>query len=184
MAIASAALRGGHRVTLVCGPIALRPPEGADFVAVTSAADMARACRAAWPRCDVLIMAAAVADYTPAHRQKAKMKKSAAALTLQLKPTQDVLKTLSSRRQPGQVVIGFALESHDARANAEGKLERKKLDAIVLNRPDALSAAESQVDILIRGQPWLRLPRGPKTATARRIVKIAERLAHRGDGRP
>jgi len=179
LAVASAALAAGHHVTLICGPIALRPPARAKFVSVVSAAEMAEACARAWPQTDVLIMAAAVADYTPAVRRPEKIKKSAAALTLRLAPTQDVLRTLASRRRRGQIVIGFALESHDGRAHAEQKLASKGLDAIVLNRPDALSAASSATELLVRGEAWRPFARSPKATTARRIVKTAERLANR-----
>lgn len=176
-ALAAEALRRGHRVTLVHGPVALPPPAGADCLAITSAADLLSACRRVWPRHDVLIMAAAVADYTPADRSPKKRKKSAAELLIRLKPTTDVLATLSAERAAGQRVVGFALEDDHARARAADKLARKNLDAIVLNRPAAIGADRSQVEWLIRGQPWQTLPSADKRSTARRLIVAIEALA-------
>ncbi|MGE0481501.1 MAG: phosphopantothenoylcysteine decarboxylase [Phycisphaerae bacterium] len=179
-ALAAEALLRGHRVTLVHGPVALPPPEGADCIAITSAADLLRACRRAWPRQDALIMAAAVADYTPAAPARTKRKKSATDLIVRLKPTPDVLATLSAARRDRQLVVGFALEDRRARARAADKLTRKNLDAIVLNRPAAIGADRSRVEWLVRGQAWLTLPPADKRTTARRLIRAIEALAARG----
>lgn len=175
-ALAAAAAARGHRVTLVHGPVALQAPAGVEATPVVSAAEMLAACRAAWGEHDVLIMAAAVADYAPTARLKSKRKKSTHDLLLRLKPTVDILADLSKRRRGWQRVIGFALEDRNARGNAELKLVRKKLDAIVLNSPEAIGRARSSVEILVRGGAWQRLPMAPKEQTARRIVRLAEEL--------
>lgn len=175
-ALAATAARRGHRVILVHGPVAIPVPPGVETRAVVSAAEMLAACRKAWRESDALIMAAAVADYTPIRAARSKIKKSATALTLELKPTADILATLAARRAAGQVVMGFALEDRSPRRNAESKLKRKGLDAIVLNAPTALSSETSQVELLIRGEGWRRLEHAKKERTAERLVRETERL--------
>lgn len=177
-ALARAALARGHRVTLVHGPVALVPPAGARAVSVVSAADMLAACERAWPRHEVLIMAAAVADYTPAEPSPFKRKKQARQVSLRLKPTVDVLARLSANRpSPRAVVVGFALEDRDARRNAERKLASKNLDAIVLNRPTAIGAERCAMELLVRGGRWRRLVLRNKAAHAAEILRVVETLA-------
>lgn len=176
-AIAAAAARRGHRVTLVHGPVLLPPPRGVQCRAVVSADEMLAACRAASVSQHVLIMAAAVADYRPARQLPSKMKKTTDALTLALAPTVDVLKSVAARRPKHQVAIGFALEDRHGRARAEEKLRRKKLDAIILNQPAALSADRSTIEVLDRDSGWIEFGEATKRRHAGRIVKLAERLA-------
>lgn len=175
-ALAAEAARRGHRVTLIHGPVALAPPPGVRAVAVVSAADMLAACERAWPRQDVLIKSAAVADYRPIAALVHKMKKNRRALTLKLEPTTDILAQLARDRRAGQIVIGFALEDRAAREYAEGKLARKNLDALVLNRPTALSADRSTIELLTRIDGWSKPATGSKLAHAKRIIDLAERL--------
>ncbi len=175
-ALAEAAAARGHRVTLVHGPVSLPVPAGVRAVAVVSAAEMLAACVRTWPRQDALVMAAAVADYRPRRVRTSKMKKRKADLRLELEPTEDVLATLSAGRRAGQVVLGFALEDRSPRRNAASKLRRKGLDAIVLNRPAAIGADRSAVEVLVRGQPWKSLPRRQKASQARALIRILEGL--------
>lgn len=175
--IAAAAAGAGCRVTLVHGPVQLDPPAGVRAVAVTSADQMLAACRARWPRHDVLIMAAAVADYRAAKPAARKIKRSRDQRVLKLRPTVDILATLSAERRAGQVVIGFALEDRNGRAEARGKLVRKGLDAIVLNSPAAISAGRAELDVLVRGRRWERWRGAPKAVLAARLVELACRLA-------
>lgn len=175
-ALAAAAARRGHQVVLVHGPVQLKPPRGVKAVAVVSAADLLNACLRSWPKCDALIMAAAVADYAPTQIAQSKIKKNTRARVLRLKPTPDVLATLAGRKQDHQVVVGFALEDRRRRHNAEEKLRRKRLDAIVLNRPAAIGAERSALEILVRGRPWQAFPPMAKTRAAVRLVELAERL--------
>lgn len=179
LALAGAAAARGHVVHLVHGPISLRSPANCTAHAVTSAQDMLEVCQRLWSRCEVLIMAAAVADYRPARPSAVKLKKQPQPMTLQLEPTPDVLATLSAMRGPGQVVIGFALEDVDARTRAADKLRRKNLDAIVLNSPAAIGAEQSRVEVLEAAGEWQALAMGAKSNTALRIIEIAERLASR-----
>jgi phosphopantothenoylcysteine decarboxylase/phosphopantothenate--cysteine ligase len=176
-AIAAAAARRGHAVTLVHGPVTLAPTPGVTIRPVISAADMLGVCRAEWPRQDVLIMAAAVADYRPRRSATRKLKKGADTINLELEPTDDVLAALSKKRRAGQVLIGFALEDRAPRQNAESKLQRKGLDAIVLNPPSAIAVDRSRIEILRRDGRWTRSHLAQKSAHAVRIVTLAEELA-------
>lgn len=176
VALAQAAHRRGHRVTLVHGPLAVAAAQLVSTVAVVSAADMLAVCQRAWPKHDVLIMAAAVADYTPAHPARHKHKKDKPGLILRLKSTTDILATLSAARRADQIVIGFALEDQNERANAESKLRRKNLDAIILNRPEAIGADRAQVEVLIRDAGWSTLRAASKTALAARLIRLVEML--------
>lgn len=133
-AIAAAAQKRGARVTLVSGPVSLSSPEGVTRIDVISAADMAAAV-AEYADADLVVMAAAVADYTPAHAAPGKIKKSDGDLTLRFKRTTDILAGLGAQKKKGQVLVGFALETDDLRANALRKLSSKNLDWIVLNSP-------------------------------------------------
>lgn len=175
-ALAAAARRRGLPVTLVHGPVALRPPTDVRTIPVVSAAEMLTACSRLWPEHDALLMAAAVADYTPARPAEVKRKKSARGLVLRLKPTADILAGLSAARCADQVVVGFALEDRAPRRNAEHKLKRKGLDAIVLNRPEAIGAERSAVEILVSGEGWRSLPAAAKSRHAGRIVRLVEGL--------
>lgn len=132
-AIAHKARNYGAHVTLVTGPTALTPPQGIVVERVTSAGDMLQATRRHLPKADVLIMAAAIADYRAAEIAEQKIKKTGETLTLELVKTADVLRTLAPEKRPGQLWVGFALETQNERTNALDKLARKNLDMIVLN---------------------------------------------------
>jgi phosphopantothenoylcysteine decarboxylase/phosphopantothenate--cysteine ligase len=135
-ALAREAARRGAEVTLVAANVALEAPPGVDVVRVRTAAELAAACDERFEDCDVLLMAAAVADYRPAEPFAGKVKKDEAGgeLRLRLERTEDVLATLATRRRPGQLLVGFAAEHGEgAVANARAKRERKGLDAVVLN---------------------------------------------------
>ncbi|MEP0847518.1 MAG: phosphopantothenoylcysteine decarboxylase [Phycisphaerae bacterium] len=175
-ALAAAALQRGHHVTLIHGPVALRPPRGARCVPVVSAREMLAACEQEWPAHDVLIMAAAVADYTPLVRFAFKRKKAAEPVSVRLVPTVDILSRLSASRTAGQVVIGFALEDRAPRRRAREKLRRKRLDAIILNPPSAMSAPTATIELLVPGAGW-RTFSGTKLATARQLLRAIEPIA-------
>lgn len=134
-ALAREALDRGARVTLVWGVADVAPPAGAEVVPVRSAADMERAMTAAFPACDVCIMAAAVADFRPGEPATSKLRREeGAALSLRLEATPDVLAALG--RHPargGKVLVGYALETGGVPEDARGKLVRKGLDLLVWN---------------------------------------------------
>jgi phosphopantothenoylcysteine decarboxylase/phosphopantothenate--cysteine ligase len=182
-ALAQAARARGHRVTLIHGPVALPAPSRVQAVPVVSAADMLRTCLDRWPDHDALIMAAAVADYTPARPVRTKLKKTASARVLRLKRTTDILATLARGRRSDQVVIGFAVEDRAPRRNAEQKLRRKGLDAIVLNRPAAIGAQRAAVEILVRAGTWQAVRLTSKSRLAARLIRLVERV-HNDAARP
>ncbi len=177
-ALARAALRAGHKVTLIAAPTPLAPPADAEIVHVESAAEMFGAVKKHFAHCDCLIMAAAVADYTPAHPSKTKLKKQAAKLTLELKPTPDILKWAGRQKTRGQILVGFALEDRDLRVSAERKMREKNLDVIVANTPGAIGADISTLHIKTISTGWLEIRATRKTTTARRIIQMVERLCN------
>jgi phosphopantothenoylcysteine decarboxylase/phosphopantothenate--cysteine ligase len=136
LALAQEAQRRGAKVTVVAANVSIPRPPGIEYVDVQTAAELADACAARFAGCDVLLMAAAVADYRPAHAHAGKLKKDATGETLKLDltRTEDVLTGLAARKRDGQLVVGFAAEHGDAAlAYGREKLARKGLDAIVVN---------------------------------------------------
>ena len=125
------ALRGA-KVTLVSGRTALQTPNGVERVDVVTAEDMYNATTEAWKEADGAVMCAAVADYTPKCVADQKLKKSDDDMSIELKRTKDIAKELGATKGD-RILVGFALETNDEEANAEGKLKRKNLDFIVLN---------------------------------------------------
>jgi phosphopantothenoylcysteine decarboxylase/phosphopantothenate--cysteine ligase len=182
-ALTRAALQAGHEVTLITAPTVLKPPPGVKVVSVESAAQMFAAVKEHFARCDCLIMAAAVADYTPARPAKTKLKKQPARLTLELKPTPDILKwagrqgRLCRAHYQSKIVVGFALEDRDLRANAERKMHEKHLDMIVANAPGAIGADTSTLHIKTIDSNWVEIGNAHKTASAGQIIRMIERLA-------
>jgi len=176
-ALARAALKAGHDVTLITAPTALKPPTGAKVISVESAAQMFKAVKAQFPKCDCLIMAAAVSDYTPAKPSQTKLKKQANRLTLELKPTVDILKWAGRHKSGSQIVVGFALEDRDLQVNAERKLREKRLDMIVANAPGAIGAETSTVHIKVGRMEWFEMANQNKATVARRIVSLVEGIA-------
>ena len=132
-AIAEAARERGLLVTLVSGPVNLLPPEGVDVINIESAADMAKAMKTSAQTADIIVMAAAVADYRPRQYSTSKVKKSDGDMCIELERTEDVLLSLGKNKRPGQILVGFAAETDDLLKNAQGKLERKNLDYIAAN---------------------------------------------------
>ncbi|WP_411972543.1 bifunctional phosphopantothenoylcysteine decarboxylase/phosphopantothenate--cysteine ligase CoaBC [Sphingobacterium sp. Lzh-3] len=123
----------GADVTLVSGPSALKIPEGVHAISVTSAAEMLNACEAHFEAADIVVMSAAVADYTPVKVATQKIKKKESEFSIELKKTTDILATLGAKKKENQLLVGFALETNNELENAKDKLVRKNLDFIVLN---------------------------------------------------
>ena len=136
LALAAEAQRRGAKVTVVAANVSIQRPAGIEYVDVQTAAELAEACAARFEACDVLLMAAAVADYRPEDPHAGKLKKdqTGGELNLRLVRTADVLSSLAERRRDGQLIVGFAAEHGEgALAYGRDKLARKKLDAIVVN---------------------------------------------------
>jgi phosphopantothenoylcysteine decarboxylase/phosphopantothenate--cysteine ligase len=173
-ALARAALKAGHQVTLITAPTALEPPTGAELVRVESAAQMFAAVKEHFACCDCLIMAAAVADYAPSRPSQTKLKKQAAKLTLELKPTRDILKWAGRQKKRGQLLVGFALEDRDLRANAERKMRDKRLDMIVANTPGAIGTDTSALHIKTADSDWVQIDNTRKAASAKHIIRMIQ----------
>ena len=173
LSIARAALRRGHQVTLIVGPIEASPPNAARTIRVELAEQMAQACFKHFPRTDCVIMSAAVADYQPTKRQDKKTKKHPGKTTLQLKPTTDILAELGCRKKH-QLLIGFALQTHAARANALAKLKKKNLDYVVVNSPASLASQQIDATILASDARTLSTGTISKLTLARKLVSLAE----------
>lgn len=188
-AVAAAARRLGAEVDLVSGPVSLAPPPGVGVVPVGSAAEMHREVLARAAGCDVFIAAAAVADYTPASPARGKLKKEAAPLRLELRPTRDILAEVAALDDP-PFTVGFAAETEDLERHARAKLERKRLDLIAGNRVDGtefgFDSDRNALLVLWPGGGRADLPAGPKTRLARQLLAlVSERfLAKRTASHP
>jgi phosphopantothenoylcysteine decarboxylase/phosphopantothenate--cysteine ligase len=173
-ALAAAAARRGAEVTLVSGPTALPAPDGCDLVSVTTAAEMQEAVLSRFPRSQVLIAAAAVADYAPARTADRKLKRRSGTLTLELKATPDILAECGRRKKRGQVLVGFAAETEEVLANARKKLTGKRLDIIVANdvsRPGVGFDSDRNAGcLLLTGGRQVALPEMSKDEFAARVL--------------
>ncbi len=140
-ALAERALRRGADVVLISGPTALEAPQGVAIVRVTTTEEMGDAVMRELDRLDVLVMAAAPADYRPVTVSESKLRKGNERTTMELEPTEDILLRVRESKRPDQCVVGFALETENEVENARAKLERKDLDLIVVNNPKVEGAA-------------------------------------------
>jgi phosphopantothenoylcysteine decarboxylase/phosphopantothenate--cysteine ligase len=123
-----------RKALVPAGPTALTTSaKNINRIDVTTAEEMLQMCLQHFQQADVIVMAAAVADYTPEEKAEQKIQKKDTHLTLQLNPTVDILKTIASEKKNNQLVVGFALETHDEIEHAKQKLHTKNLDFIVLN---------------------------------------------------
>jgi len=173
-AIAEAAKAAGHDVVLVAGPVDLATPKGVRRVNVESAREMLVAVREAFEACDALFMAAAVCDFRPARRFRGKWRKKddrQGRASLELVPNPDILASVT-RRKGDRLVVGFALETGDGLRRAMNKLEKKRMDYVVLNGPSALNAARTSVTIIGRDGSQRRLTDRTKRAVAKALVGL------------
>ena len=172
-AIARAAVRRGAAVTLVSGPTNLPVPAYVQMVRVTSAREMFDAVTAAAPEQQIIIKAAAVADYRPATVASDKIKKSDAELQISLARTDDILQYLGEHKKPGQFLCGFSMETKNMLENARSKLARKHLDMIAANNvkdEGAGFAVDTNLLTLITADAELPLPLMSKEAAAHRLL--------------
>ncbi|UPT72578.1 MAG: hypothetical protein M0D55_11480 [Elusimicrobiota bacterium] len=174
-ALAAAAKAAGARVTVVSGPTALPAPRGVAVVRVVTALEMRRETLKRSRAADAVIGAAAVSDWRVPSVARHKIKRSPSAVRLTLVPNPDIIKDAAERRRPGQVFVGFALETRRAAGHARGKLIRKGLDLVVANGPESLASGRIAA-ILVGREGDRRLPPGPKTKVAKTVVAEIERL--------
>ncbi len=188
LSLAAAAARRGADVTVVAANVSLPAPSGVRVVAVQTAAELLDACEARFDAADVLLMAAAVADFRPRAAAADKIKKTGNPPTppaLELEPTTDVLGTLSARRRPGQVLVGFAAETGDGALDyGREKLARKRLDAIVVNdvsRPEiGFDSVENEVTIMTADGAERKLERAGKNVIADGVLTCIDQLLTHG----
>jgi phosphopantothenoylcysteine decarboxylase/phosphopantothenate--cysteine ligase len=178
-AIAEAAVAAGHSVKLISGPASIAPPEGAEFIAITTSDELHDEVHRAVRECDVLVMCAAVSDYKPATVAPRKIKKQKAPFALELVPTRDILASLPGENR-NYLVVGFAAETHDLESNAQKKLREKNCDAIVANdvsQPDSgMESDENAVTIFFRNGETKSISRAAKKIIARELVKIISKM--------
>jgi phosphopantothenoylcysteine decarboxylase / phosphopantothenate---cysteine ligase len=180
-ALADEAVALGADVTVVAANVGLERRPGIRYVDVATAADLKAACEAEFPQADVLLMAAAVADYRPAEAAATKLKKDQSdRLTLELKRTEDVISALAAARRPDQTIVGFAAEHGDgALAYGREKLARKKLDAVVVNdiaRTDiGFEGGHNEVTI-VTATGERHVPRTSKAEVARAVLDTVRDL--------
>lgn len=195
-ALAAAARDRGAQVTLVSGPTAIPPPEGIELVRVQTADEMLRATLNQFQGADLVLKAAAVSDYRPEVRARAKLKKDVIArrgrtfgkgdraIAARLLPTTDILAEIGRRKKPHQVLVGFAAESGDLLRNARKKLRGKNLDLIVANRigvaGEGFEAETNRALVLDRRGRRTQLPLMTKEALASVILDLAQPLLPRG----
>lgn len=177
IALAEELYARGAEVELVLGPTSLQPSyQGIQTLRVTSAAEMADAVLSAFAGKDITIMSAAVADYTPREKAATKIKKQEGTLSLTLDRTRDILKTLGERKQNGQLLIGFALETDNEEAFARDKLKAKNADMIVLNSLRDSGAGfgvdTNKVTVFGKGGWHKEFPAKSKQAVAADIVDL------------
>jgi phosphopantothenoylcysteine decarboxylase / phosphopantothenate---cysteine ligase len=132
-ALAKEFIRRGARVILISGPVAIKPPKGTELFKVVSANEMYDECIRHFTECDITVMCAAVADFTPKIKFDNKVKREKDNLNIELKPTRDIASKLGEMKKKDQILIGFALETDNEFENAYLKLKKKNMDFIVLN---------------------------------------------------
>jgi phosphopantothenoylcysteine decarboxylase/phosphopantothenate--cysteine ligase len=181
-ALAEAANRRGARVVLVSGPTDLKIPDGVDWVPVRATEQMQRAVRERASGASVVIMAAAVSDYRPAAQRDKKLKRGEVSFTLEMEPTPDILAELG-REKRGQILVGFAAETHSVAENARGKLARKGADMIVANDLTQEGAGfdtdTNIVTLYLRDGREIPLPKMTKLDVANQILdRVLELQKH------
>lgn len=172
-AIAYDAMLRGAEVTLVSGPTSLKPVPFVNFVPIQSAEDMAEAVLSAAPEQDVIIKAAAVADYTPKTMAAEKIKKDKGVPAIELKRTTDILKSLGEIKKANQFICGFSMETENLIENSRKKLEKKKIDMVVANNLRVSGAGfqgDTNVVTLITKNGNVALPLMPKSQVAHCIL--------------
>ena len=189
VALAARAAARGAEVTLVAANVSVAPPPGIKVIEVRTAAEMQGACESEFPRSDVLLMAAAVADFRPSAPVAHKLKKSDPSTmpsSIAIEPTEDIVAKLAAGRRPGQLLVGFAAE-HGEGAVAYGrrKLDSKGLDAVVVNdvsRCDIGFDSDANEVVIVTAGGERRVPRASKEEVADAVLDELERQREEADG--
>jgi len=176
-AVAAAAARAGHEVTLLSGPVFLDPPARCRVVPFVSVAELKAALQKHFPWCEALVMAAAVGDFRPEAISESKLHRSDGPIAIRLVPTDDVVGGLAKDKREDQVVIVFAVEDgtyEEIQARARAKLIAKGADFVVANRPAAMAVEQSEACILSTDGVILPWAWRGKDELAERIVGLLE----------
>jgi phosphopantothenoylcysteine decarboxylase/phosphopantothenate--cysteine ligase len=186
-ALAAAAARRGAQVGLISGPTSLPDPPGLELVRVETTEQMRNEVARRFPKCDVLIAAAAVADFAAAKVIAGKMKKNSMPRAVELRSTPDILAECGGNKKRGQVLVGFAAETGDLIANARAKLESKHLDLIVANdvsRPGTGFGSERNAGYLLFADGTeTELPEMAKAAFAEVVIDAVSTIRTKGGQR-
>ncbi len=177
-AVASAAVRGGHRVTLLSGPVCRRVPEGAALLPFRDFQELSDGLAAHFKQCDVLVMAAAVADFQVADRRNRKIHRSGGAVRITLEPTEDLAARCGRDKNDVQRIVVFAVEDGTVEEREQKALEEmkaKNADFSVVNTPAAIDSESSEACILDAGGVVIPWAVRPKPALAREILKLLEK---------
>ena len=172
-AIARVAMQRGADVTLISGPVSIEPPPFVHVVPVISAADMFEAVKTESADADIIIKAAAVADYTPEQVASEKIKKKDGGSSISLLRTTDILKWLGENRKPGQFLCGFSMETENMLENSKAKLDRKNIDMVIANNLKVKGAGfgvDTNVVTIITKSEVKELPQMSKDAVAGQIL--------------
>jgi phosphopantothenoylcysteine decarboxylase/phosphopantothenate--cysteine ligase len=186
-ALAAEAVRRGAEVTVAAANVSLDSPPRARVINVGTAAELKAVCEEWFERCDVLLMAAAVADFRPAGAATTKIKKDGGPPLLQLESTDDILASLAERRRPGQVLVGFAAEHGEGAVDyGRGKLERKRLDIVVVNdignAEIGFDVQENEVTILTALGGERHVQKSAKAKVAQEILDQVEAIRTAREG--
>jgi phosphopantothenoylcysteine decarboxylase/phosphopantothenate--cysteine ligase len=175
--LAQAAIDAGHDVVIVSGPVDVSYPPKCEVLSVVSTEEMLATCQKVFLECDGLIGVAAPSDYRPVKVEEHKIKKTGEPLVLHLVETPDIVATLAAGKRPEQWLVGFALETEDQRFRAVTKMQKKSCDLMVLNGPQAISAADNSVEVLDKSGEVVAAISGAKEDVARELFQlIAKRL--------
>jgi phosphopantothenoylcysteine decarboxylase / phosphopantothenate---cysteine ligase len=176
--LAAAAIRRGHQVILVTGPVDLMPPAGCEVHPIETTDQLRQVCIQLFPQCDGVIATAAVCDYRPVQRVSGKMSKTGQPMMLELVETSDVLAELGQHKEH-RWVVGFALESQDPRNNAMRKLRMKHCDCIALNDTSAISSLTNTIEILNDSAETVAHFHGRKEDIAEELLRFIESATKR-----
>ena len=184
-ALAKACMLRGAEVTLVTGPTSQEKPPFVEVVHVVSAREMFEAVTERAPEQDIIVKAAAVADYRPASVSREKMKKSGQSMELTLEKTDDILRYLGEHKRPGQFLCGFSMETEHMLENSRAKLEKKNLDMIAANNLRQAGAGfgtDTNILTLITAREEISLELMSKEEAAHRLLDQILEMRRRGEG--
>ncbi len=170
-ALAAAALDAGHEVTIVSGPVHVQYPGEAEVVSILTTLELLQASHEVFRSCDGAIGAAAPCDYRPERVSQQKLKKTGGPMILELFETEDVMASLGDIKTSDQWLVGFALETDDARFRAITKMQKKSCDLMVLNDPTAINSDTNRIELLQKSGDTYGKFEGSKSLIAQHIIR-------------